>query len=151
MNRFLPFVFAIGFVAGCAGLEERRTFTCSYDTVWDATVEALKSYPVTSRDKISGVIETGWVEVASKERGFGIFQRDAFDNKERARMTVTVDRHKNGSAAVVVSEQRQRWHVRGGVTQLATKWMPVEPSEEAMAGVLDQVDTKLKDRGCPST
>ena len=151
MNRIVFFSVVIAVLNGCASLEQQRTFTCTYDTVWDATLDAMKGFPVTNRDKAAGVIETGWVEMAAKERGFGAFQRDAFDNKERARMTVTVDRTRDGSASVTVSEQRQRWHLRGGVTQLATKWTPVDPSEEAMNGVLNQVNNKLKDRGCSST
>jgi len=87
--------------------------------------------------------------MASAERGFGVFQRNAFDNKERARMTLTLTRLDNVTKAVV-SEERQRWHVRGGVTQQALKWTPVEPSEDAMTAVIDQLNDKLATRGCTS-
>jgi len=52
---------------------------------------------------------------------------------------------------VSLVENRQRWHLRGGVTQQATKWWPVEPSEEAMAAVMNKLNAKLKERGCSPT
>lgn len=139
---------ALGLLAGgCASLEKKTYVVCPYDTVWDAAGDAMKSFHVTVRDKEKGVMETGWSDMASTERGFGIFQRNAFDNKERARMTVTLNRL-NNVTKVIVSEERQRWHVRGGVTQQALKWTPVEPSDEAMTAVMNQLNTKLENRGC---
>jgi hypothetical protein len=54
----------------------------------------------------------------------------------------------NDITEVSALETRQRWHLRGGVTQQATKWWPIEPSEEAMTAVMNRLNTKLKDRGC---
>jgi len=135
--------------AGCASLEKKTYVVCPYPTVWEAASETMKSFPVTVRDKEKGVIETAWSDMASSARGFGIFQRNAFDNKERARMTLTLNQL-NTVTKVIVSEERQRWHVRGGVTQQALKWTPVEPSDEAMTAVMNQLNTKLEHRGCPS-
>ncbi len=54
------------------------------------------------------------------------------------------------SASVSVLETRQRWHARGGVTQQATKWWPIEPSEEATNDVVDRLNAKLKEKDvCP--
>src|SRR3954463_8254781 len=90
--------------AGCASLEKKAYVVCPYDTVWEAASDTMKSFHVTVRDKEKGAIETAWSDMASSERGFGVFQRNAFDNKERARMTLTLDRL-NSVTKVVVSEE----------------------------------------------
>ena len=54
----------------------------------------------------------------------------------------------NGAVSVSLLETRQRWHSRGGVTSQATKWWPVEPSEEATAEVTTRLNEKLKQEGC---
>ena len=122
---------------------------CPYDTVWNAASDTMKVFPVKVKDKENGVIETGWTEMEGEERGYGIFQRTrtGFGNKERARMVLTVKRL-NEVTEVVVTENRERWHLKGGVTSQATRWWPVEPSEEAMAAVMTRINTKLKDQGC---
>ena len=149
---FIFFTSVIMIGAGCASLSGSRDeyLVCPYDTVWEAALETMKDRPVTVHDKEKGLIETSWVEMEAAERPFGVFARDAFDNKERARMTVSV-KPMNEVTTVNVLESRQRWHLRGGVTQQATKWWPVEPSEEAMAAVMNKLNAKLKERGCSPT
>jgi hypothetical protein len=121
---------------------------CSYDNVWDASIETMKGQSVSSYDKEKGLIETSWQDVPpTSERSFGIFGREGFGNKERARMTVSVKRM-NDVASVSVLETRQRWHSRGGVTSQATKWWPIEPSEDATNEVVDRLNAKLKGKGC---
>ena len=122
---------------------------CPYDTVWNAATDTMKAYPVKFKDKESGVIETGWTEMEGEERGYGLFQRTStgFGNKERARMVLTIKRL-NEVTEVIVTENRERWHLKGGVTSQATKWWPVEPSEEAMAAIMARINTKIKDQGC---
>ena len=138
----------IGMLAtGCTSLPKDHYFVCPYDTVWEAAVDTMTDQPITIKNKDKGLIETGWTEMAAKERSFGVFARDAFDNKERARMSVSL-KPLNDVTEVSVIEMRQRWHLRGGVTQQATKWWPIEPSEEAMTAVMDRINLKLKDRGC---
>jgi hypothetical protein len=131
----------------CASIPKDRYPACPYDTAWEVALETMKERPLTVQDKERGVIETGWIEMAAKERGFGVFGRQAFDDKERARMNVSLTRV-NDAIEVSALETRQRWHLRGGVTQQATKWWPIEPSEEAMTAVMNRLHTKLKDRGC---
>src|SRR3569832_54533 len=87
--------------AGCASLEKKSYVVCPYDTVWETASDTMKSFHVTVRDKDKGVIETAWSDMASAERGFGVFQRNAFDNKERARMTLTLNRLDNVTKVVV--------------------------------------------------
>jgi hypothetical protein len=135
---------------GCAALSGSREqyFVCSYDTVWDAALETMKGQSVSSFDKEKGLIETSWQDVPpTSERSFGIFGREGFGNNERARMTVSVKRM-DDVASVSVLETRQRWHSRGGVTQQALKWWPIDPSEDATNDVVDRLNAKLKIKGC---
>ncbi len=136
-------------VTGCASLSgsQEHTFSCSQDTAWDAALETMKSYPITSQDKGKGIIETGWLEMEGKERSYGIFGRTGFGNRERARMSLAL-KASNAGVSVSVLETRQRWHSRGGVTSQATKWWPVEPSEEATAEVSARLNEKFKQQGC---
>lgn len=99
------------------------------------------------QDKDKGLIETGWIEMEGAERSYGVFERDGFGNRERARMTVAVKRL-NDVTSVSVLESRQRWHLKGGVSQQATKWWPVDSSEEAEAAVVNRLNNKLKEKGC---
>ena len=138
--------------SGCASLggSKDQFFVCSYDVVWDAALESLKDRPVQVQNKDKGLIETGWVEMEGTERAYGIFDREGFGNRERARMTVMVKRL-NDVTSVSVLENRQRWHLKGGITQQATKWWPVDPSPEAEAKVVDRLNNKLKEKGCVTT
>ena len=135
--------------SGCAALSGSKDqfFVCSYDVVWDAALDSVKDQPIQVQDKDKGLIETGWIEMEGTERSYGIFEREAFGNRERARMTVEVKRL-NDVSAVSVLENRQRWHLKGGVSQASTKWWPVDPSEKAEATVVNRLNTKLKEKGC---
>lgn len=149
--RALAFLTFLALTA-CASLSGGRdhTFVCSYDTVWDATAETMKGYSVTSENKSNGTIETAWVEMEGQTRPYGLFSREGFGNRERARLTVVV-KSDNGASTVNVLETRQRWHARGGVTQQATRWWPVEPSDEVMAEITDKLTAKIKDKGCEAS
>lgn len=138
--------------AGCASLSgsHEQYFVCSYDIVWDAALETMKGQSVATYDKATGMIGTNWLDVVpTAEQSFGIFNREGFGSKERARMTVSVKRM-NDVASVSVLETRQRWHSRGGVTSQATRWWPVEPSEDATNEVILRLNAKLKEKKCAS-
>jgi hypothetical protein len=146
----IALVLLVLFSVGCAALSGSREqyYVCSYDSVWDAALETMKGQSVSTYDKEKGLIETNWQDVPpTSERTFGIFGREGFGNNERARMTVSVKRI-NDVAAISVLETRQRWHSRGGVTQQALKWWPIEPSEDATNEVVDRLNSKLKVKGC---
>jgi hypothetical protein len=135
--------------SGCASLSGSKDqfFVCSYDVVWDAALESMKDRPIQVHDKDKGLIETAWVEMEGAERSYGIFNREGFGNRERARLTVAVKRL-NDVTSVSVLENRQRWHLKGGVTSRATRWWPIDPSEEAEAAVAHRLNNNLKEKGC---
>ena len=146
----IAMILLLLFFIGCAAMSGSREqyYMCAYDTVWQASLETMKGESITSYDKAKGSIETGWMDVAPlMERSYGIFGREGFGNKERARITVSVKQMQD-RAAVNVLETRQRWHARGGATSQATKWWPTEPSEEATKDVVNRINTKLKEQGC---
>jgi hypothetical protein len=137
---------------GCASLSGSREqyFVCSYETVWETTLDTMKGYSVTTQNKDNGTIETAWIEMEGKEQGFGIFGRAGFGNRERARLTVSVKRM-NDVSSVSVLETRQRWHARGGATSQAAKWWPVDPSDETLDELTRKLTTRLKGNGCSAT
>ncbi|HEU4686077.1 MAG TPA: hypothetical protein VFS39_16340 [Nitrospira sp.] len=147
--------FIIWFIvvsAGCASLSGSKDqyYVCSYDVVWDAALESVKDRPSQLQDKDKGLIETGWIEMEGAERPYGVFQREGFGNRERARMTIAVKRL-NDVVSVSVLENRQRWHLKGGITQQATKWWPVDPSQESEASVARRISSTLQEKGCTAT
>ena len=141
----------IGLIAwsGCASLSgsNDQFFICPYDVVWDAALASVKDRSMQIQDKDKGLIETGWIEMEGTGRSYGVFEREGFGNRERARMTIAVKRL-NDVTSVSVLENRQRWHLKGGVSQQANKWWPVDPSEEAEATVVNRIQNKLKEKGC---
>ena len=146
-------ILLLSVCSGCATLsgDREQFYVCSYDAVWDASMEVMKGQSIASSNKDKGLIETGWIDVAPLTEGsFGIFGREGFGNRERARMTVSIKRM-NDVASVSVLETRQRWHSRGGVTSQATKWWPTEPSEVTTNEVVDRINAKLKEQGCLPT
>jgi len=151
--RITSLTFLVLFIGiGCASLSGSKDqfFVCSFDTAWEAALESVKDRPLQQHSKEKGVIETGWVEMEGQERTFGAFQREGFGNRERARMTIAV-KQMNDVVSVSVLESRQRWHLKGGVTQASTTWWPIDPSEEAEAQVVSRLNNKLKEKGCLST
>lgn len=148
--RFLQFAVLFSpvmIMLGCASLSREQHVVCPYDTVWNATLDTMKEFPVRVKEKEDGLIETGWTEMEGPGRRFGIFQRASFDDKERARMIVTLKRMQ-GATEISITENREQWHKRGGVTSQAMRWWPVEPSQEAMTAVMNRINTKIKAQGC---
>jgi hypothetical protein len=57
----------------------------------------------------------------------------------------------NDVSSVSVLETRQRWHARGGVTQQALKWWPIDPSQESIDDVTQKLNARLREKGCETT
>lgn len=152
VNRLAFFSGLLLLTSGCAtmGGSHDLYYVCSYDTVWTATVDTLKAHSITVQNKDTGTVETAWIEMEGTARGFGAFGREGFGNRERARFTAKVTQQADVSA-VSLLEIRQRWHARGGVTQQATRWWPVDPSEEALADVSTRLNSKLLEKGCAAS
>jgi len=152
VNRLALFSGLLLLASGCATLSgsHDQYYVCSYDTVWDATLDTLKANSITLQNKDTGTVETAWIEMEGAVRGFGAFGREGFGNRERARFTAKVTQQADVTS-VSLLEIRQRWHARGGVTQQATRWWPVDPSEEALADVTNRLNTKLLEKGCSAS
>jgi hypothetical protein len=107
----------------------------------------MTGFSISSQDKDSGSIETVWLEMEGKNRPYGLFGREGFGNRERARLTASVKKI-NSHTSVSVLETRQRWHARGGASSQAAKWWSVDPSEEMMDEVMGKIYVRLKEKGC---
>ena len=90
--------------------------------MWEATLDTMKGYSVTSENKHDGTIETTWIEMEGKKRPYGIFAREGFGNRERARLTVVVkqDQHRStvnvlerGNAGMPEAAYRNKPHDGG--------------------------------------
>lgn len=149
VNRLALFSGLLLLTSGCAtmGGSHDLYYVCSYDTVWNATLDTLKPHSITAQNKDTGTVETAWIEMEGAARGFGAFGREGFGNRERARFTAKVTQQGDVSS-VNLLEIRQRWHARGGVTQQATRWWPVDPSEEALSDATNRLNTKILEKGC---
>ncbi|MGQ0811170.1 MAG: hypothetical protein ACT4OO_08080 [Nitrospiraceae bacterium] len=121
---------------------------CSYDQVWEASLDAVKDRSISAQDKDKGLIQTAWLEISMPGRTFGAFQREMADSKDRSRVVMKVKRLSDVTT-VSFLEERERWAFRGGSRMFG--WAQTEPSEEVMSDVQQRLDGKLKERGCSST
>ena len=142
-------VLPLFLLTACATLGggQETSFLCSYDTVWEAAADTMKGFSIASQNKDSGTIETVWLEMEGKNRPYGLFGREGFGNRERARLTASVKKV-NDATSVNVLEIRQRWHARGGASSQAAKWWSIEPSDEMMDEVMGKINVRLKQKGC---
>ena len=144
-------LFCLLTISGCASFAGPTTSTerylaCPMDSVWEGSLEALKHYPVTTRDKENGIIKTDWRTVPVQGRPYGLFGREGLGDKERSRVTVTLKPLNDGVVLVKLSERRQHYGFRGG--QQIYDWYPVEPSQESMDRIMGTLTTKLEEEGC---
>ena len=138
-------------VSGCASFAGPTTSTerylaCPMESVWEGSLEALKHYPVTTRDKENGIIKTDWRTVPVQGRPYGLFGREGLGDKERSRVTMKLKPLNDGIVLVTLDERRQHWGFRGG--QQIYTWYPVEPSQESMDQIMGTLTTKLEAEGC---
>ncbi len=80
---------------GCGSLSgselmSERYMACPMDSVWNSSLETLKAYPVTKKDKSNGVIETGWRVEYVQGAGYGLLQREGMGDKERSQLTLNM-------------------------------------------------------------
>ena len=140
--------------AACASLggdpapQAERYVSCPQEAVWEGALETLKSYPVKTKDKEDGLIETDWRERPVQGRRYGLFSREGLGEKERAQLTMSLKPLDHGVTRVRLTERRQHWGFRGGGQIYA--WYPVEPSQEALDKVMNSLTVKLDKEGCIS-
>ena len=145
-------LFILGFILiGCSSLpgsdlKTERYLACPLDSVWNSSLETLKGYPVTVKDKSNGLIETGWKVEYAQSRGYGLFQREGMGDKERSQLTLTMVPLQSNVVRLQLSERRQHWGFRGGARLYA--WYPVEPSQKKVDQILNALTKKLEAEGC---
>ncbi len=123
-----------------------RYMACPIDSVWNSSLETLKAYPVTKKDKPNGVIETGWrVEYVQGEK-YGLFQREGMGDKERSQLTLTMKPLESNTVRLQIAERRQHWGFRGGGRLY--DWYPVEPSQKAVDFIMTNLTKILEAEGC---
>ena len=129
-----------------ANLMAERYLACPMDSVWSSSLETLKAYPVTVKDKTQGLIETGWRVGYVEGRGYGLLQREGLGDKERSQLTLKLSPLGNNVILLQLAERRQHWGFRGGARLY--DWSPVEPSQEQMNHILNTLTKKLEAEGC---
>ena len=127
-------------------LKAERYMACPMDSVWDSSLETLKAYPVTTKDKPNGVIETGWRVEYVQGRKYGILQREGMGDKERSQLTLTMKPLQSNVIRLQLAERRQHWGFQGGGRIYA--WYPIEPSQKAVNYILNNLTKKLEAEGC---
>lgn len=134
-------------LTACAWMNpmQERFAVCSYDHAWEAALEAVKDRTIVTKDKDTGMIVTGWLEIPMPGRTFGALQREVGDSKDRSRITLTVKRLDDVTKISFI-EERERWAFRGGSRLFG--WAPTDPSAEVMNDVQSRLDSKLKEQGC---
>jgi hypothetical protein len=148
--RLLNIILFTSLLTACAttsGMQQRFA-VCTYDHAWEAALAAVKDRPVTTKNKDTGLIETGWLEVPMPGRTFGALQRDLSGSKDRSRITLMVKRLDDVTKISFI-EARERWVFRGGSRLFG--WASTDPSEEVMDDIQRRLDGKLKEHGCSPT
>jgi len=157
MFKILPpnflFLVVVGLMAlsGCStlsgpSLSAERYMACPVDSVWEGAIEALKEYPVTVKDKSEGIIETDWREQPAQGRPYGLLGRQNMGDKERSQLTLSLKTLQEGVVAIKLTERRHHWGFVGGARLY--QWYPVEPSQEAINRILNQLTARLDKEGC---
>lgn len=123
-----------------------RYMACPIDTVWNSSLETLKAYPVTKKDKSNGVIETGWRVEYVEGAKYGLFQREGMGDKERSQLTLTMKPLDSNAVRLQIAERRQHWGFRGGARLY--DWYPVEPSQKAVNHIITNLTKIIEAEGC---
>ncbi|MDA1304763.1 MAG: hypothetical protein O2999_10755 [Nitrospirae bacterium] len=148
----LIFTFAALFLlAGCStlsgpSLTAERYMACPQDAVWKGALEALEHYPITVNDKTAGLIETDWRIQPVAGRPYGLLGREGLGDKERSRLTILVKPLQEGVVALTLTERRHHWGFRGGARLY--EWYPIEPSQESINNIINQITAQLDQEGC---
>ncbi|MFZ1746803.1 MAG: hypothetical protein WBO24_15065 [Nitrospirales bacterium] len=151
IDRWVVVVLCFGIQMGCASLGgtdkiSERYLACPMDSVWDSSLQTLKAYPVSVKDKTKGLIETGWRVQYVEGPQYGLFRREGLTNKERSQLSLTLTPVQSNVIRLQLAERREHWGFRGGAR--IYDWFPVEPSEEEINQILNTLTKKLEAEGC---
>jgi hypothetical protein len=138
-------LFGCGTLLGSDPIAERY-MACPVESVWNSSLETLKAYPVTNQNKTKGLIETGWRVESAHTRGYGLLQREGMGDKERSQLTLTMTPLESNVIRLQLAERRQHWGFRGGAR--IYDWYPVEPSQQEVNQILNNLTKKLEAEGC---
>lgn len=127
-------------------LTAERYMACPSDSVWTSSLETLRLYPITNKNKKKGVITTGWRVEFVESSGYGLFRREGMGDKERSKLTLTITPLPKDVVRVQLAERRQHWGFRGGARLY--DWVPVEPSQKEVDRILATLTEKLEAQGC---
>ena len=149
--RSIFFPFTIALLAGCAtlfgpSLMIEQYMACPKNTVWNSALDTLDSYPTIIQDQSEGIIKTDWRNQPVADRPYGLFRREGLRDKERSRLTFSVKPIQEGIVVITLTERRHHWGFRGGARLY--EWYPVEPSQPALHGIMNQLTTRLHTEGC---
>ncbi|THJ22904.1 MAG: hypothetical protein CAF45_009905 [Nitrospira sp. CG24E] len=145
--RYIGLFLTILLLTACASLSgmQQRFAVCSYEHAWEAALGSVKDRAIDTKDKNSGMIVTGWLEIPMPGRTFGVLQRDLGDSKDRSRITLIV-KPLDDVTKISFVEERQQWVFRGGSRLFG--WASTDPSDDVKHDVQRRLDAKLKEHGC---
>lgn len=151
INTWVAVIMCFAFQIGCASLTgtdkiAERYLACPMDSVWDSSLQVLKAYPVSVKDKNKGLIETGWRVQYVQGADYGLFRREGLTNKERSQLSLTLTPMASDVIRLQLAERREHWGFRGGAR--IYDWAPVESSEEQINQILNTLTKKLEAEGC---
>ncbi len=141
----LAFLSSCSFLSG-PELTAERYMACPLDSVWNTSLETLKAYPDTVKDKANGVIETGWRVEYVQGPAYGLFKREGMGDKERSQLTLKLKPLEDNAVRLQLAERRQHWGFRGGARLY--DWYPVQPSQKEVDQILNNLTKKLEGEGC---
>jgi hypothetical protein len=83
---------------------------------------------------------------SAQTRGYGLLQREGMGDKERSQLTLTMTPLESNAIRLQLVERRQHWGFRGGAR--IYDWYPVEPSQQEVNQILNNLTKKLEAEGC---
>ena len=133
-----------------------RTFSGSYSSVWNATLEALqaKKYPITLSQREGGVIVTNWISGKS-DRLYSGYGETRIPYKVRSKFSLQLRPSREGVAINIDNEEEYYSDsVTAGIDFSGSlyQWIPTKSSTKKEAAILDEIETQLaKGTGTPET
>lgn len=110
MRRTILMTCLVGLAAGCATTPPgTRTYDASFDDVWEASIEvfAEQYIPISSLERDSGSISTGWATAIKEDMDCGSAGKFGKDLSRKGQYNVVVHEVDSGAVEVQVNAQLQ--------------------------------------------